>query len=70
MGFDPSDTSYFTPSPSGRGELTIRELAEHGVRVKQGDLLVVFDATRLDEAIDTVEFEQKSLQANIKLARG
>jgi hypothetical protein len=53
---------------SGRGELTIRSIAEHGSRVKAGDVVIAFESTRLDESIDVLEVEQKSLQADIKLA--
>ncbi|MBI1830666.1 MAG: HlyD family efflux transporter periplasmic adaptor subunit [Planctomycetes bacterium] len=53
---------------SGRGELTIHTIVEHGSRVKAGDVLATFDAVRLDETIDALQSEQKSLKADIKLA--
>jgi HlyD family secretion protein len=54
--------------PPSQGPLSIQRIIEHGGRVKQGDVLVAFDSTKLDEALDDLEKEKKVLHAAIKLA--
>jgi RND family efflux transporter MFP subunit len=54
--------------PPSQGPLTIRQIAEHGARVKQGDVLVAFDTIKLDEVLDDLEKDKKVLDAGIKLA--
>jgi multidrug efflux pump subunit AcrA (membrane-fusion protein) len=54
--------------PPSQGPLAIRRIVEHGGRVKQGDILVAFDTTKLDEVLDDLEKEKKVLHASIKLA--
>jgi RND family efflux transporter MFP subunit len=54
--------------PPSQGPLTIRQIAAHGAKVKQGDVLVAFDTTKLDEVLDDVEKEKKGLEAGIRLA--
>jgi len=54
--------------PPSHGSLTIRKIVEHGAKVIQGDLLVAFDTTKIDEVLDNLAMEQKVLEASIKLA--
>jgi hypothetical protein len=56
------------PPPPNQGPVTIRQIVEHGTQVKQGDLLVAFDTTKIDEVIADLEREMKSLDMGIKLA--
>jgi multidrug efflux pump subunit AcrA (membrane-fusion protein) len=63
----------YRPLPSlqggpSQGPLTVRTIATHGARVKKGDVLVAFDGTKLDEALEDLEKEKKVLEAGIKLA--
>ena len=52
----------------GQGTLTIRKIAEHGTLVKKGDELAALDTTKLNEVIQQLEAEEKSLLASLKLA--
>jgi multidrug efflux pump subunit AcrA (membrane-fusion protein) len=54
--------------PPSQGPLTIHKVVEHGARVKRGDLLVAFDARKLDEVLGDLESEKKLLEVNLKLA--
>jgi multidrug efflux pump subunit AcrA (membrane-fusion protein) len=47
---------------------TIRTVVAHGTRVKKGDVLVAFDTTKLDEALDDLAKEKKVLEAGLKVA--
>jgi multidrug efflux pump subunit AcrA (membrane-fusion protein) len=51
-----------------QGPLTIRTVVAHGERVKKGDVLVAFDTTKIDEAVEDLSKEKKVLETNIKLA--
>ena len=44
----------FGPPPSGNWQTTIAELAQEGQRVKEGDLLVRFDSSNLDDDMTRV----------------
>ena len=44
----------FGPPPSGNWQTTIAELAQEGQRVKEGDLLVRFDSSNLDDDVTRV----------------
>ena len=62
IAYHPQPTSPFPPA------LTVRKVAEHGAKVRQGDLLVAFDTQKIDQAIRQLEAEIKNLESNIKLA--
>ncbi len=55
-------------SGPGHAPQTIRTVAEHGARVKKGDVLVTFDTTKLDEAIADAVKEKQALEAGLKVA--
>jgi multidrug efflux pump subunit AcrA (membrane-fusion protein) len=54
--------------PPSQGPLTIRKVLAHGTAVKKGDVLVVFDSTKLDEVIDDLEKQKKNSEASLRLA--
>jgi HlyD family secretion protein len=54
--------------PPTQGPLTIRKIVEHGAAVKKGDVLVAFDTRKLDDYIEDLEKEKKSVDVAIKLA--
>lgn len=49
-----TDVLRFGPPPSGNWQTTIAELAQEGQRVKEGDLLVRFDSSNLDDDVTRV----------------
>ena len=49
-----TDVLRFGPPPSGNWQTTIAELAQEGQRVRQGDLLVRFDSSSLDDDLTRV----------------
>ncbi len=49
-----TDVLRFGPPPSGRWQTTIAELAQEGQRVGEGDLLVRFDSSNLDDDLTRV----------------
>jgi HlyD family secretion protein len=67
-----ADISYrlqpsMQPSPA-MGPLSIRTIVAHGSPVKQGDVLAAFDTTKMNEAIEDLEKERKSMEVALKLA--
>ncbi len=54
--------------PPSQGPLTIRSVAAHGARVHKGDVVAAFDTTKLNEVLDDLEKERKTLEVGIKLA--
>jgi HlyD family secretion protein len=54
--------------PYSPGPMTIVKVAEHGAKVRKGDLLISFDTRKIDQAIHMLEAEQRVLAAGIKLA--
>ncbi len=55
-------------SPVAHESLLIRKMAEHGAAVKKGDVLAVFDTTKIDEIIGELEKEKTVLEASTKVA--
>jgi HlyD family secretion protein len=55
------------PAPASQGPVTVRQIVAHGTEVKQGDVLVAFDSTKLDEVIADLEKELQTLEASLKL---
>jgi multidrug efflux pump subunit AcrA (membrane-fusion protein) len=53
---------------AGQGPLTIRKIADHGSKVKKGDVLVALDTRKIDHAIQDLESEVKVTETNIKVA--
>jgi hypothetical protein len=62
----------FRPQPSlgspFPAPLTIAKVAEHGTRVKKGDLLIAFETQRIDQMLHDMKTDQKVLAANLALA--
>jgi HlyD family secretion protein len=54
--------------PYSPGPMSIVRVAEHGAKVRKGDLLISFDTRKIDQAIHMLEAEQRVLAAGIKLA--
>jgi multidrug efflux pump subunit AcrA (membrane-fusion protein) len=52
----------------GPGPLVVRKAAEHGAKVKKGDVLLELDTRRIDQTISFLETDLRSADAAIKLA--
>ncbi len=50
------------------GDFRVRKILPHGAPVKSGDVLVEFDARRIDEKIRDVEFELSQMSARLEMA--
>jgi HlyD family secretion protein len=57
------------PPPPSFGPQVIRTIVEHGARVKQGDVVVQLDSTKIEDVIADLETEIKGLQAGLELAQ-
>jgi HlyD family secretion protein len=50
------------------GPFTIRKVAEHGIAVKKGDVLVELDTEKLDQALNDVTTEQRLTELSLRQA--
>jgi HlyD family secretion protein len=55
------------PLPT-QGPLVLRQIVEHGKRVRKGDLLAAFDTRKMDQALQDTEVDLQALEAALRLA--
>jgi multidrug efflux pump subunit AcrA (membrane-fusion protein) len=65
----PAEATAMAPVfESWSGELEIQELAAHGASVNQGDILVRYDASKLEEQLRSVELDLAQAQQRAQIA--